>query len=82
MRTFGAKVLPKRCAALDRSNLMTSEGQEPTKNRSLISGRRSSNCFTTLSSSSLASARPAKSRSSIIAVANRGSAKIITPAAD
>jgi hypothetical protein len=47
-----------------------------------MSGRRSISRVTTRSSSSLASARPARSRSSMIAVAKRGSAKIITPAAD
>ena len=47
-----------------------------------MSGRRSSSRATTRSSSSLASASPARSRSSMIAVAKRGSAKIITPAAD
>ena len=47
-----------------------------------MSGRRASSWATTRSSSSLASASPARSRSSMMAVAKRGSAKIITPAAD
>jgi hypothetical protein len=47
-----------------------------------MSGRRASRRCTQRSSSSLASARPARSRSSRMAVAKRGSAKIITPAAD
>ena len=47
-----------------------------------MSGRRSSRRVTTRSSSALASARPARSRSSRMAVAKRGAAKIMTPAAD
>ncbi len=82
MRTFGENVCDNRAAARDRSSLITSDGHEPTKNSILMSGRRASNCVTTRSSSVLASARPARSRSSMIAVAKRGSAKIITPAAD
>ncbi len=82
MRTCGAYNLSNRPAARCKSNLITSDGHEPTKNNNLISGRLANKRCTTLSSSSFASARPARSRSSIIAVANRGSAKIITPAAD
>ncbi|MGC4075750.1 MAG: hypothetical protein QM702_01685 [Rubrivivax sp.] len=37
---------------------MTSDGQEPTRNSSLMSGRRASRRVTTRSSSALASARP------------------------
>jgi len=82
MRTFGEKLCDSRKAARDRSSLITSEGQEPTRNNRRISGRRAINCVTIRSSSSLASVRPARSFSSMIAVAKRGSAKIITPAAD
>ena len=32
----------RRCAARERSSLITSDGQEPTRKSSLISGRRSS----------------------------------------
>ena len=79
---MGLCVRLKRSAARDKSSLMTSEGHEPTKNKVRMSGRRLSSLLTTLSSSSLQSAKPAKSRSSMMAVPKRGSAKIITPAAD
>mmetsp|Transcript_18552 Transcript_18552/g.30584 ORF Transcript_18552/g.30584 Transcript_18552/m.30584 type:complete len:218 (-) Transcript_18552:840-1493(-) len=81
-RTDGAWRWVIRSAALARSSLITSEGQEPTRNNCLMSGRRARSSSTTLSSSSWASARPARSVSSRIAVPKRGSAKIITPAAD
>ena len=71
-----------RSAAVAKSSLMTSEGQDPTRNNCLMSGRRSSNSLTTRSISCCASAMPARSVSSRMAVAKRGSAKIITPAAD
>jgi hypothetical protein len=71
-----------RWAARDRSSLMTSEGHDPTRKSMRMSGRRASSSSTTRSSSSLASASPARSRSSMIAVAKRGSANTITPAAD
>jgi hypothetical protein len=80
-RTAGAVRAESRCAARPRSSLMTSEGHEPTRKSMRISGRRASRRATTRSSSSLASAMPARSRSSMMAVAKRGSAKIITPAA-
>ena len=68
-------------AIVARSILMTSDGQDPTRNNRLMSGRLDSSSPTVRSSSTWASAIPAKSVSSRIAVAKRGSAKIITPAA-
>jgi hypothetical protein len=81
-RTAGANRAASLSAERERSSLITSDGHEPTRNRSLMFGRRSRSRATVRSSSSFASARPAKSFSSRMAVAKRGSAKIITPAAD
>ena len=80
--TFGKYILESLSAALDKSSLITSEGQEPTRKSCFISGRLSNKFATSLSNSSWASAIPARSFSSNIAVPNLGSAKIITPAAD
>jgi len=81
-RTFGAWTCVSLSAARDRSSLITSDGQEPTRNSCLMSGRLARRRETSRSSSSWASASPARSCSSRMAVAKRGSAKIITPAAD
>ena len=60
MRTAGENVCDSRSAARDRSSLITSDGQEPTRNSRRISGRRAISWVTIRSSSSLASVSPAK----------------------
>ena len=70
-------------AARERSSLMTSDGHEPTRNSVRMSGRRASSCATHAVELVVARRRGRRGRAPRrIAVAKRGSAKIITPAAD
>jgi hypothetical protein len=61
---------------------MTSDGQEPTRNSCLMSGRRQQALFDLAVKLFMGVGHAGQVTSSRIAVPKRGSAKIITPAAD